>query len=385
MKHVRLLLSLFLFIGGPILLVAQESEDVKKVELGGYVKFLNTTTSIDGLDESLLDNLIHNRFNLKWYIEPEWTLTVEMRNRIFWGDNYRLNPFFEDQLDLGAKDYLDLSTSFIKSAKFLGHSALDRAYLEYNKDKWNIRLGRQRINWGINLIWNPNDVFNAYNFVDFDYEERPGSDALRVQYNYSYASSIEFVFNPSRISNQQSYAALWKTNKWNYDFQFLSGKVDRDIVIGAGWAGNIGLWGFKGEFVFANNLDQIPNSFSATIGLDFAFESGNYLSFGYLFSDIEAGTFSDLFNTQLSFKNLFPYPHAIFNQWQFQISPLINGGGSIIYAPSADHLIFFNPTFTASVSQNVDFDLVGQIVFVDQNKQYDSPLQSIFLRFKYSF
>ena len=33
----------------------------------------------------------------------------------------------------------------------------------------------------MNLVWNPNDLFNAFSFVDFDYEERPGSDALRIQ------------------------------------------------------------------------------------------------------------------------------------------------------------------------------------------------------------
>ena len=385
MRYARFLLTLLVALSGFIYLSGQVENAEPKVEIGGYVKFLNTTSLSDALDESLVDNLIHNRINLKWYINPKWTFITEMRNRIFWGDSYRLNPFFENQIDLGAKDFLDLSFALFRSSNFLGHSALDRAFVEYVDDKWIVKLGRQRINWGINLIWNPNDVFNAYNFVDFDYEERPGSDALRIQYNYSFASSIEVVFNPSKISNEQSYAALWKTNKWNYDFQLLSGKVNRDLVIGGGWAGNLGLWGFKGELVLASNLDTEPNSFSATIGLDYAYENGTYVSLGYLYSNIDSGSFNDLFNAQISFKKLFPYPHSIFNQWQFQITPLINGGGSFIFSPGKDNLVFFNPSFSTSISQNVDFDLIGQIIFVDQNDRFDSPFQSIYLRLKYSF
>ena len=69
----------------------------------------------------------------------------------------------------------------------------DRLFIEWNKEKWNIRIGRQRINWGINLAFNPNDIFNAYNFLDFDYEERPGVDAARVQYYYGSFSGLDLV------------------------------------------------------------------------------------------------------------------------------------------------------------------------------------------------
>lgn len=31
------------------------------------------------------------------------------------------------------------------------------------------------------MAWNPNDWFNTYNYFDFDYEERPGTDAIRVR------------------------------------------------------------------------------------------------------------------------------------------------------------------------------------------------------------
>ena len=75
------------------------------------------------------------------------------------------------------------------------NTTIDRVFLEYNKNDWEVRVGRQRINWGINLAWNPNDVFNAYSFFDFDYEERPGSDAIRIRKYTGIASSVELAAN----------------------------------------------------------------------------------------------------------------------------------------------------------------------------------------------
>jgi hypothetical protein len=66
------------------------------------------------------------------------------------------------------------------------------AYLDYTAGKWQFRVGRQRINWGVNLVWNPNDVFNSFSYFDFDYEERPGSDAVRVQYYTGTTSSASW-------------------------------------------------------------------------------------------------------------------------------------------------------------------------------------------------
>lgn len=365
---------------------AQEDSEKPKFELSGYIKYLHTTTFTDFSEQTLHDNLIHNRLNLQWYIHEHWTFHAGIRNRVFWGDSGRVDPMFEEQLDMTGNDFFDASFKTFSSGKFLGFTTTDRLYIEYDKDKWNIRLGRQRINWGINLIWNPNDLFNAYNFVDFDYEERPGSDAIRIQYNYDYASGIEFVVNPDNSENLWSFAGLWKFNKWNYDFQILGAKADRDLAFGGGWAGNLGLWGFKGEFVFSENLDNENSSFSVSTGFDFVFENGLYFNIGYLYngSGKKSASFTDLFVSELSYKNLFPYRHALFNQWQSTITPLIGGGLSIIYSPGGSNLMFLNPSFQLSITQDLDLDLVGQIIFA-KSESYKSPVQAVYFRTKYSF
>ena len=270
---------------------------------------------------------------------------------------------------------------------------IDRLYLEYVKNNLEVRVGRQRINWGINTVWNPNDIFNAFAFTDFDYEERPGSDAIRIKYYTGIASSVEVatrifnVFEKDSLKQEKIIAGLWKINKWNYDFQLLAGYVKNDLAIGGGWAGNIKNASFKGEFTYFYALeDSVQHAFAATLGWDYSFSNSLYINAGYLYNSIGASNadVSNLFQFELSARNLYPYKHAIFAQTSYPFSPLINAGVAVIYSPVNVHPLFVNPTFTLSITENWDLDFIGQIVFNDSGK-YSSPLQAFFIRLKFSY
>ena len=215
------------------------------INFGGYVKYMNTNSFVQ-LNQIATDNLFHNRLNFKYYINAKWTVKVEMRNRIFYGSSLQNVPNYANSIgaDAGA---LDMSFNIINEPALLFNSTIDRANIEYNSGKWNVKLGRQRINWGINLAWNPNDLFNAYNFVDFDYAERPGSDAARITYYATDMSQIEVAYRPGKTLNESILAALYKFNKWRYDIQWIVANYNADLAGGVGFAGNLWQAGFKGE------------------------------------------------------------------------------------------------------------------------------------------
>ena len=79
------------------------------------------------------------------------------------------------------------------------YTNFDRANVKWTLDKFELTVGRQRINWGQNLIWNPNDIFNAYNFFDFNYVERPGSDAVLMELFTGDFSSVQLAGKLSYI------------------------------------------------------------------------------------------------------------------------------------------------------------------------------------------
>src|SRR5690606_36400281 len=125
------------------------------------------------------------------------------------------------------------------------HTNIGRLWLEYKKATWNIRVGRQRINWGITNTWNPNDLFNSYNLLDIDYEDRPGSDAVKGQYLVNNLSNIEVAVAGTR--QRPIAAAKYSTNYRNYDLQWNAGLYQNRFTAGFGWAGRIKDAGFKGE------------------------------------------------------------------------------------------------------------------------------------------
>lgn len=373
----------------PLCLDAQD-EKLKNWQLNGYVKsmqglFFFKTPFFDTL---LLDNLIHNRVNFTWYPSEQLTFRADLRSRIFYGDLVKLNPNYGENLEATANDYFDLSMILFDRGDFIVHSMLDRLYLDFTKGNLEIRLGRQRINWGINTAWNPNDIFNAFSFTDFDYEERPGSDALRIKYYTGVAASIELAVKAFDKKEEAVAGILWKLNKWRYDFQILAGIMQQDLAFGGGWAGNILDVGFKGEFTYFHSLqEEVDNSFSGTIGLDYSLKNSLYLNAGFLYNSngSDPALSGEIFTFDVSAKNLYPYKYSIFGQATYPINPLIFGGVAIIYSPSETHALFINPTLTYSIARNWDLDLIGQISFSKLQEKYQSPVKAFFIRFKFSY
>lgn len=390
------ILTLYLFLFCCITLIGQDSEKQKNWELHGYIKDLqslsviNLPTPIGTSKFSSQDNVLHNRLNFRWFPSDHFTLKLELRNRFFWGDQIKLSgsEAFKMQLADG-NDFFDLDIAAVDQVGVGIHSIIDRFYGEYVKKNWEIRLGRQRINWGINTIWNPNDIFNAFSFTDFDYEERPGSDALRIRYYTGYAGSIEIAAKVADNWEESTVGLLWIFNKWDYDFQILAGITEGDYTVGGGWAGNLKNLGFKGEFTyFIPFEEENKQSFTATLGLDYSFGNSLYLNTGFLYNSLgtTAGDVTQLFTFELSAKNLYPYKYAILVSTNYPISPLLSGGLALIYSPSQAQALFINPTLTYSIKENWDVDFVGQIVFDRGNGVgYRSPIKSFFLRFKFSF
>ncbi len=359
-----------------------------KLEFSGYTKDLLSAVYIRDAGTSW-DNLNHNRSAVTWNIDTAWIIRADLRTRIFLGDQAEL-PMFDELVEYAANDWLDLSVGTHVGDHAYFHSYFDRLYVQYAIDKLEVRVGRQRINWGINTLWNPNDIFNAYAFTDFDYEERPGSDALSVRYYTSDLSSIELVAKAGDKTRDGAIAALWRTHVGTYDLQFLSGYLtqSKNIVIGGGWAGNLKNWGFKGESsVFIPEDTDEPIGASVSMGWDYLFPSGVLVGIGGLYNALgrTSGGLDDLFGFELSARNLYPFRWTVNATTAISIHPLVSTSLSAVYSLSSSHPVFISPALTWSAKQNLDIDLVGQIVLNKSGSKYLSPVQAGFLRVKWSY
>ncbi|MDH5608486.1 MAG: hypothetical protein OEY56_03320, partial [Cyclobacteriaceae bacterium] len=148
-------------------------DDEGQWEVKGYIKDMVSVQFPSGADTVILDNLVHQRLNVRWFPTDKFSARLEIRTRLFTGDRVNSLPNYAQLVDVN-NDYFDLSFLPVNKPGVVWHTMIDRAYAQWQEDGWTLSAGRQRVNWGVNLAWNPNDIFNAYSFFDFDYSERPG-------------------------------------------------------------------------------------------------------------------------------------------------------------------------------------------------------------------
>jgi len=341
------------------------------------------------------DNLIHNRLNFNWFPAEAWSFNVGIRTRIFTGESIKYIPGYADLMSQD-KGIIDLNTNLISENSVLINSQIDRAYINYEKGNLSITAGRQRINWGRSFVWNPNDLFNSYSFFDFDYPEKPGSDALRIQYYTGAASSVEAV---AKIDSSQNITAagMLHFNLASYDFQVLAGMLsEQDYVIGAGWEGAIKSISFRGELSYLHpkkNFTDTAGLLIADISSDYTFKNSLSLRFEFLYNQQPKtggiSSFQQYYYEPLSVKNLSFTEYNLFAGMSYPVTPLFNFNLSGMYYPKIKGY-FFGPSFTFSLSDNADFSVLAQTFGGNLKNALtgENEFTSItfaFLQFKYNF
>ena len=325
-------------------------------ELRGYLSNMQSVTIYDINDQWINDNLFHNRLNFFWY-SGNLTASVQFRNRFMYGQTIYMTPGYADRID-NEDNFLDLSFNIFSGKSYFLNSSIDRLYLQYTAGNFVFTGGRQRINWGQTMVWNPNDVFNVQNYFDFDYPEKPGSDAVRIQYYPSFTSTVELAAKLDH-NNKLTAAGYYKFNTWGYDFQFLAGLLS-DIFAGFGWAGDIEGAGFRGEVSYfqpKENFRDTSGLLISSVSLDYTFSNSLYLQFEGLYNEmpVEGGinNFYEYYQGSLNVKNMSFSEWNFFAQASYPFTPLINGSISLMYFPDLE-AVYSGPTINYSLTNNSD-------------------------------
>ena len=381
----------------------------ERIQVSGYVKYLQSSLLVGGefagvppalldqfLGNAVHDHLIHHRMDVRIALSRQWHLQVGWRNRLFYGDQPRLFGLIgEDygrEVDRFANDRIDLSILPLNKRSWVIHSILDRASLEWRGLNDEIRIGRQRVNWGVATLWNPNDLLNAFSFIDFDYEERPGSDALRWTHYFRDFSNLDVAIHPGDSLTGSTLAAVYRGYRKGVNYQILAGFHQGDIAFGGGWEANLGQAAWKVEgtvFLPIQSLEGARDNVVVALTTDWtrSWENGLLMGFGYLLNTgarADAALLADL-NERVSARNLYPYRHSIFLQSSYAFTPLFTGALALVYSPVDGHPVFLSPVLSYSLATNWDLDLTGQIVGEDSGRHFVSPLQAFFLRFRWSY
>lgn len=386
----------------PFVTTAQEEDTAsgfwkalgEKTEAYGYLKHLQQGSWQAGAAGDLTTQaFFHNRLNFRAYPFESLTMGLELRNRLFYGEGVKADPNYGQRLMGEYPQRFELSDLLVEESGVVLHSKIDRAWMRYSKGDWEVSVGRQRINWSTNLVWNPNDLFNAYSFVDFDYEERPGSDAIRLRYFPGSMSSVDLAWRPGEEEDERIAAFRYKFNLEGYDIQVLGGQYLTDAALGLGWAGNLGNSGLKGEATYFHPYEEARDTsgvVNAALTFDHMFPNSLYVAAGFLWNSegIEEVPQQpiNIFPEQITAKNLMPTAYSGLLQFSYQFDPLLSGDIAGIWSPGANAL-FLMPSITYSIQEDWDISLHGQTFFMESgmSDEMENLGNLLFMRLRWSF
>lgn len=392
---------LFLF---SFTLISSSFAQLPSTEVYGYAKYLFGSTKYPIYSERLNDNLIHARLNTRWYPLSSLTAALEFRFRAYYGDSVDKIPDFTDQIKTHHQ-FTNLDAVLWNKGKSLGYLETDRLWLDWVKGNFEVTLGRQRIAWGTSWVWNPTDLFNPQSPLDFDYEELPGTDAVRFQYYTGPVTKVEAAVRPAKTMDKVIAAGLISLNKWNYDFNIIGGVKENRWVLGGGWSGDILDAGFRGEFTLTQKSQLIPKYgllhqfvpyyeplsafnnpvFSFVLSGDYTFPNTFYIHTEVLYYNNGKTTNTGLYQLEATELGMLSASRwSIYQEFSYDITPLIRGSLFGIFNPD-DKSYVIVPSASYSIITNLDLYAIALLFDGDNLTQYGDYGSSLFLRIKYSF
>lgn len=370
----------------------------------GYAKYLFGSTKYPFYNERFEDHLLHARLNTRWYPVSSLTAALEFRFRAYYGESVEKIPGFLDQIK-SHHEFADLDAVLWNNGKSLGYLVTDRLWLDWVKDKVEVTVGRQRIAWGTSWVWNPTDLFNPQSPLDFDYEELPGTDAVRFQYYTGPVTKLEAAVRPAKTFDRVIAAGLISMNKWDYDFNLIGGIKNNRWVLGGGWAGDVLDAGFRGEFTVTEkpgiiqrykNLSVLlpeykPVSafkdpvFSFVLSGDYTFTNSFYIHTEVMYYNTGKTLNAGLYQQEaLDLGLLSPARWSVYQEFSYNITPLFRGSLFGIFNP-IDKSYVIVPSASYSIITNLDFYIIALLFNGETLTQYGDYGSSFFARVKYSF
>ena len=392
----RLKLSLAILFGCCLFLGA-----TSKWRVSGNVRDMFTYLDMESpsgftyLPNSTNYNLLASRLDLKYRPFKGLEFQVSMRHRIYQGDVLFVYPNLAESMNHDA-GYLDLTTLCFSSSEAFWLASLDRLKVYYHYKNIELTLGRQRINWGMNLVWNPNDVFNTFSLMEVDYLQRPGCDALLVSY---YPSSYNQIDLAASLDHEHE-AKIMGRGRFNlglWDVQVIGGYAYRAGLLGGGFSTSVGSVSVRGEVMGGVSPegfsfdDELNYTMTASLGLDYYCPNQLHLHTAFLYNDHSTSTaspFMNLFEVSSNYNalNLSYGDYEWFGEVSYPVSPILTLQ-ALCLVNLEDGSSYVSPNAVFSLMNNLDLTLLGQALLGQTGGEY-TPIGQTYIgacRLCYSF
>lgn len=358
-------------------------------DLKGHIKQLNTLF-VPNPDTLIwfLDQTLENRIEFRWQKYSWMQFEAHARNRFIYGDFVENIPHYNRMLD-SDPGFFDLSLLWADGRSFVGCTEFDRLWLQFRFRQGDITLGRQRINWGMDLTWNPNDIFNTFSYLNLEYPARPGTDAVNLKIYTGTLSFIEAVFQPRRDIDSSAYGVRWKSALGSTEYQWIVANMSTHYVAGGGFSGGIWHFAVRSEFsYFHSHSSGNKNGIVATLSLDRSFASTGFVQCGILYNSFGNNTVDQSFN--------FIEPQILsptrLSMGKINLLAGVNGTIRTLYTPS--FVVLANPVDGSAVlipglsffaSDNLTLAITSMLLTGKRQTEYPNIGQLIYGKIQWDF
>ncbi len=368
---------------------AQDGNEAPRIS--GY---LNNSTQFaathpDLLEETLWQNVAYQRLNIDWRIRPYIRMEVGIRNLLHAGNATALSYIKEDaDKDRG---WADLSWNLFSRKNMLYHLNIDRCSFQWTRGAWEVKAGRQRINWGQTLVWNPINIFNPYSFFRIYYPEHPGCDAIRTTYYHNATAYSELAASLDRYGKPTA-AFLHNRQINNLEYRLMGGVYQgSDAVIGGGLTSGQGRLIVRAEGSYFHPLTH--NSHHSEVlqiaaGADYVFTNNLIIQGEVLYRNHSTDTHVEnllrLYESQQSAKSLSVSKWSILAQALCPVTPRFSVRLSAAYFVDK-RLSYAALSLSYRISKNMEASLFSHFL----NHGVEEPIkirgESGSLQYKWNF
>ncbi len=165
-----------------------------------------------------------------------------------------------------------------------------RLFMDINTEKLDIRIGKQSINWGSSLFFNPTDILFQYLIAE-PWQERQGLEGVRLQFGgknwlLTTIATVDLPYGLEDINsnNKNSQELPWYTGlRWtqnrkrnkvsmilgaNHDLTLAGIDIKGDFT-----SRDIGYW-IEGSWKYEHAFEPHDSFFQYSIGFDNSFDIG---------------------------------------------------------------------------------------------------------------
>lgn len=368
-----------------LICIILRSQALSSQELSGYINGMPSVVVQQPGSDTWWQMLVHNRLNFGWQMTEHLRVDAGIRNRFISGSQDMINPASISSDPGWAK----MSWNWAKNKSAVGNTALDRLFITYEKGKWKVQAGRQRVNWGQTFVWNANDLFNTYSFFDFDYPERPGCDALRATYYHNATASSELAVSVNH-DGKVTAAMMNRWNKKGIDYQIIVGQqAETDLVVGGAMTGDFSGLNLRGEMSYfhpVKNCVDTSGIVAISVGADYIFSNSLMLQTEILYNNVGKGrSLMDIYAAPLSAKRMSICEWNLFVNATYPVAPRLNASLSSMYFVNIQSC-YAGISLDYSLVTNLDFSFIAQYFSTLSNSDRENiQILLAFARLKYSF